>query len=190
MDDFAAESFGGSGCDGRGAVGASRRRRGQKSDWAFGLRLDEDRGAEDRSRRDAVILPLTHGDAGGVGTACHDAESRQGIASAAQASERGNDHRARGNGRVPSRRRMEAGGSRVGDFQRVQCVARNSQCRRDARYVSRDQLEDGADAEGVEGYFPALRRSFGVESQSSSPLGGEMRLSSRAAMPAFFSEVT
>jgi len=39
------------------------------------------------------------------------------------------------------------------------------------------------------GYFAALRRSLGVASQSSWPLGGTRRVSSTRATPAFFSEV-
>ena len=38
-------------------------------------------------------------------------------------------------------------------------------------------------------YLPALRRSFGVASQISSPLGGTMRFSSMRAAPDFFREV-
>ena len=38
-------------------------------------------------------------------------------------------------------------------------------------------------------YFPTFFRSFGVESQTSSPLGGTRRLNSTMATPAFFSEV-
>ena len=37
-------------------------------------------------------------------------------------------------------------------------------------------------------YLPALRRSLGVASQSSSPLGGTRRFNSTRATPAFFSE--
>lgn len=39
------------------------------------------------------------------------------------------------------------------------------------------------------GYFAALRRSLGVASQRSWPLGGTRRVSSTRATPAFFSEV-
>ena len=38
-------------------------------------------------------------------------------------------------------------------------------------------------------YFPALRRSLGVASQISSPLGGTRRFSSIKATPDFFREV-
>src|SRR5580698_5282015 len=40
------------------------------------------------------------------------------------------------------------------------------------------------------GWFVYLRRSFGVASQRSWPLGGESRFNSMAATPAFFSCVT
>ncbi len=39
------------------------------------------------------------------------------------------------------------------------------------------------------GYFAALRKSLGVASQRSRPLGGTRRVSSTRATPAFFSEV-